>query len=105
MSFQHLYNNYKWLSDNVIEKIIEIEIYNRIDVIDAFIDRVKEGEYPTYPPRNIVQKLEKIDSKLNSLIAQESDRDNRISKLESEIDSLKKAKSGINKLSEIKVMK
>ena len=105
MSFQHLYNNYKWLSDNVIEKIIEIEIYNRIDVIDAFIDRVKEGEYPTYPPRNIVQKLEKIDSKLNSLIAQESDRDNRISKLESEIDRLKKAPSAASAQKEVETLK
>ena len=105
MSFQHLYNNYKWLSDNVIEKIIEIEIYNRIDVIDAFIDRVKEGEYPSYPPRNIVQKLEKIDSKLNSLIAQESDRDNRISKLESEIDRLKKAPSAASAQKEVETLK
>ena len=105
MSFQHLYNNYKWLSDNVIEKIIEIEIYNRIDVIDAFIDRVKEGEYPTYPPRNIVQKLEKIDSKLNSLMAQESDRDNRISKLESEIDLLKKAPNAASAQKEVETLK
>lgn len=105
MSFQHLYNNYKWLSDNVIEKIIEIEIYNRIDVIDAFIDRVKEGEYPSYPPRNIVQKLEKIDSKLNSLIAQESDRDNRIGKLGSEIDRLKKAPSAASAQKEVETLK
>ena len=105
MSFQHLYNNYKWLSDNVIEKIIEIEIYNRIDVIDAFIDRVKEGEYPSYPPRNIVQKLEKIDSKLNSLMAQESDRDNRISKLESEIDLLKKAPNAASAQKEVETLK
>ena len=25
MSFQNLYSNYKWLNDNVIERIIEIE--------------------------------------------------------------------------------
>ena len=29
MSFQNLYSNYKWLNDNVIERIIEIEIFNR----------------------------------------------------------------------------
>lgn len=105
MSFQHLYNNYKWLSDNVIEKIIEIEIYNRIDVIDAFIASVKEGEYPSYPPRNIVQKLENIDRKLSSLTTLESDRDNRISKLESEIERLKKATSVESLQKEVETLK
>lgn len=105
MSFQHLYNNYKWLSDNVIEKIIEIEIYNRIDVIDDFISSVKEGEYPSYPPKSIVQKLENIDRKLSSLITRESDRDNRISKLESEIERLKKAPSVESLQNEVETLK
>ena len=44
MSLQTLYSNYKWLSDNVIERIIEIEIFNRISDIDELIASVQNSD-------------------------------------------------------------
>lgn len=108
MSLQTLYSNYKWLSDNVIERIIEIEIFNRISDIDELITSVQNSDYPSYPHRDIEQRLANLERKFSNYIkleSQERDKDNRISKLESEVDRLKKAPSAASVQKEVESLK
>ena len=108
MSFQNLYSNYKWLNDNVIERIIEIEIFNRFSNIDELIASVQKSDYPSYPHRDIEQRLANLERKFSNYIkleSQERDKDNRISKLESEVDRLKKAPSAASVQKEVETLK